>query len=547
MALGLYIAASLGLFGIPVLGHIGTSYIGWDSNDPKFMIWCMSWWPHAVTHLTNPFHAPQMWAPSGANLAWDTSVPGLSLLAWPITASSGPVVSYNVLGLLAPALASWTAYLLCFELTEAPWPSFAGGLVFGFSPYEVGQLMNAMNLFFVALPPLAVLVVVRHAQARIRSFRFVLLLSLVLFGQFLISLEVFATMTLLGSIAMAVAFVATREFRRQLARTAGLICIAYGIVAIAASPYLYFVAWGPAPAFLTKPPNAARGSVDLLNFVTPTKLTWLGNGVAQSVSSRFTGFLHENGAYVGIPLLLIVVWFAIEQRRSVAGKVVPSVLLAAALLALGPRLKVLGKASVVMPWRLAQGIPLIGRAIPARLTLFGFLAAAVALALWLARRPSRNYRWVLAVVALAAIFPNIGVATSTTALHSPAFFTSSLHDQVLYPQEMVLVIGHGRGAPLVWQALAGMSFRMPNGHGISEPLNFRNGYLASLFISLARPPTISRATLVRFLESHEVGAIVWDAGDPPESWSLLFSSLGMIPVPLGGVLFYQVPADIAPS
>src|SRR5438105_2407635 len=208
LVLALYLAASLLMFGLPVLPRMRSMFVGRGNTDVKFLIWCMKWWPHAISSGLNPFHATVVWAPNGANLAWDGGIPGLSLLGWPITATAGPVAAYNVLALLAPALAAWTAYLLCDDLTRAFWPSVAGGLVFGFSSYEVAQLGDAMNLFFVALVPLAVLLTVRYAQDRMTNVRFVTLVSAVLLGQFPISTEILATMALIVGIALVVALVA---------------------------------------------------------------------------------------------------------------------------------------------------------------------------------------------------------------------------------------------------------------------------------------------------------------------------------------------------
>ena len=124
----IYLDLSVCLFGIRVLAHPSTSYLGYP-RDPGFFIWCLEWWPWAILHGYNPFYSHLVWAPAGFDLTWTTSVPGLSLLAAPITLIFGPVVSYNILAIAGPALSAWTAYILCDCLVERFWPALFGGWV----------------------------------------------------------------------------------------------------------------------------------------------------------------------------------------------------------------------------------------------------------------------------------------------------------------------------------------------------------------------------------------------------------------------------------
>ena len=73
----------------------------------------------------NPLGTQLVYVPDGYNLAWSTPVPGLSIPLAPVTLLFGPVVTWNVVALLAPALSAWTAFLLCRHLTGADlalWP-----------------------------------------------------------------------------------------------------------------------------------------------------------------------------------------------------------------------------------------------------------------------------------------------------------------------------------------------------------------------------------------------------------------------------------------
>src|SRR5579872_5057273 len=138
MAFALYLAISIGFFGLNVIGSPARVYIGYDT-DPSVMMWFLTWWPHALTHNLNPFLTKVIWAPIGYNLAWATSMPGLSLLVSPITRQFGPVISYNLLCLMAPALNATAAFLLSTTLSRRVPVALTGGYIYGFSPFFLGH------------------------------------------------------------------------------------------------------------------------------------------------------------------------------------------------------------------------------------------------------------------------------------------------------------------------------------------------------------------------------------------------------------------------
>ena len=93
-ALGGYVLVSFFYLAIPVISHPGRDLIGYG-HDPDQFVWMLAWWPHAILDGANPFVTHAVWWPQGTNLAWDTSIPGLALLAAPVTLLGGPVLAYN--------------------------------------------------------------------------------------------------------------------------------------------------------------------------------------------------------------------------------------------------------------------------------------------------------------------------------------------------------------------------------------------------------------------------------------------------------------------
>src|SRR5262249_35752807 len=151
---------------IPVLPHFHRDLIG-TGGDPQLFVWSLAWWPHAVLHGENPFVTHALWAPHGSNLVWTTAVPGLPLLFAPVPPSAGDVAAYHTAAILLPALAAWSAFLLCRHVTRRFWPSLAGGYLFGFSSYLLAEELGHPHLSSVFLVPLAALVVLRFLESEL--------------------------------------------------------------------------------------------------------------------------------------------------------------------------------------------------------------------------------------------------------------------------------------------------------------------------------------------------------------------------------------------
>ena len=147
----------------------------------------------------------RVFAPAGVSLTWTAVIRGPALVMWPITKAFGSLVSYNLLMLLAPALAAWAAYLVCNRLTHAFWPSVVGGYLFGFSTYMIGQQASHVNLVLMFPVPLAVYLVVRRLEGSLGLIAFWGWLFLTLLALFSISTELFATTALFGGIAFLLA------------------------------------------------------------------------------------------------------------------------------------------------------------------------------------------------------------------------------------------------------------------------------------------------------------------------------------------------------
>ena len=148
--------------------------------------------------------------PRGVNLGtYNTQMPLLGVMAAPLTWIAGPVASLNLLLWLAFPLSATSMFFVLRRWSCRPVAAFTGGLLYGFSPYMVGQSTAHLHLTFVPLPPLIFLCLVELFVRRTGSaLRWGLALGLLAAGQFLISSEILVTTGLVAVIGLAVLAVA---------------------------------------------------------------------------------------------------------------------------------------------------------------------------------------------------------------------------------------------------------------------------------------------------------------------------------------------------
>ena len=537
-AFGIYLVASIAVWGLPVLRHLDRDCVGVCSSDTKLYVWAMAWMQHAVTHGLDPLFSTAVWAPQGTNLTWVTTLPGPSFVMAPITGALGPLVSENLLMLLAPALGAWAAYLLCRQATDRFWPALFGGAVFGFSTYMVQHMRAQLNLLLIFFMPLAAYLVVRRVRGSLGKIAFVLLLAAVLVGQFSDSSEMFASLAFFGGIAYAGALAFGGAWRRRLLRALPLVAAAYAIALVAVSPFLI-------KAFTDLPPEAVRpldlNSADLLSFLVPRATMLFGGAHFANVSRHFPGLSSDDTAYLGPAFLLILVLFAWDRRRERSTWLLLGFAAIPAVLALGPILHVHGVPKFSMPGKILAQVPLLQHALPERFPAYVWLVLAVASSLWLASGTGRLglLRYALVAVALVGLAPDLNAAPYHGTLTVPPFITEGTYQQQLAPGSTILVIPRQLGDDGVWQAYAGFWFNL--GRAYVGPLHPTDVVVLGPLLSDPQtiPPTGSR--FGEFIVAHEVKAIVIAEPVPSAMSDAVSHVLGVDPVSVGGVEIYHVP------
>jgi hypothetical protein len=534
----LYSLLSFLYFGLRPLAH-GSSYIG-SGGDPQIFIWSFAWWPHALLHGENPVVSHAIWAPTGVDLAWTTTVPGLALLFAPLTLAAGATASYDVAAVLAPAVSAWTAYLLCRRVTRRAWPALVGGYLFGFSSYMLGQEQGHLHMTAVFLVPLAALLVLRYLDGELDDRGLVVRLGPLLAFQLLLSTELLFTLSLAIASSLVLVFAFVPERRRRLATAVLPIAGSYGVAVVLTAPVVYYLvtdfqgqAFHPSQDF----------RADLLNFVVPTRFALVGYHWADSIASHFPGNDSERDAYLGVPALLAVVLHAWERRRSRGTYFLVAAFLLAVLASLGATLTVDGARVAPLPWEHVGYLPLFDNVLVPRLALYASLAVAVMVALWLASPRHRGLRVAVAVLAVAAIAPNVASSDWSTPFHLPRFFTAAAYRQCLAPGAIILPVPVSAGGSAnLWQVERDFRFRMAGGYLSSTPPPPFMAPPGIEHIALGAPPG-SVAAVRRYLAAKHVSVVVLDAG-AGEPWP---STLDRIARPhrVGGVVLYRVGGGAA--
>jgi hypothetical protein len=260
-------------------------------------------------------------------------------------------------------------------------------------------------------------------------------------------------------------------------------------------------------------------SNDPLNYLLPYEilpgrtLFWANRLPALHAYSDNAGY----DAYLGLPLILILVLQLRELRCRPYLKPLLLSLLVMVILSLGPTLHLANVATRLwLPWSLALDLPLIRQALPNRFSMYVALAAGLTAALWLsAARNGRERagRYALAALACLCLIPNTTMLRHWTPLPLQPFFEPQNVAASIEKDANVIILPYD-GPSLLWQWQSGMRFTQSGGYvGFTPLLEVENWPVVScLFTGKAGPSFES--DLSGFCVAHRVSAILVGPGTP---------------------------------
>jgi hypothetical protein len=447
------------------------------------------------------------------NLMWNTSMIFPALVLWPVTALFGPVVAYNVLITAGIALSAWFGFLAAQRFIDRLMPCFAAGLVYGFSPALIAQAMGHPHVMVALFPPIAlilgheILVRRRMHPAAAGALAGVAAAAQLLTGEELLAVTLLIAPMGVGVLAL-LALLHRGEMPPSLPYFAKATGAALGVFAVLAAYPLGFQFLGPQRVSGSLQPPDVYVS-DLLAFAVPSNLI------------HFTGNTTENGAYVGLPLLvLFAVGLVIGWSRPAIRWLGLTTLLIA-LLSLGPHLHINGYVTALpLPWAGVAHLPLMESALPSRLMAIAFLGIGIIAAFVYAATNSRLQRvatgFALVAGLAVVIVPWLPYPAQPAA--APAFFMPGGGVERMASGSVVLVTPFSSKVStdaMYWQATAGYRFRMPEGDAFTPGpyLGPRPSFMQSTLDALdaGRSVTPTREVLDLFkadLQAHGITAIV---------------------------------------
>lgn len=550
------------------------------ATDVQEEVWFLAQTPWAIIHGLNPFGNGLLNAPVGINLMDNTSMLILGLIGTPITLLLGPLATFNILLDFAFASSAFAFYLMVRRFVSWAPAAFLGGLLYGFSPFAIAEGTGHLFLVFNPVPPLIIVVLDRTLRTRQSSpLSGGILLGLCLIAQLYISSEMFASLVVMIAIAVGLYvgyWLSARpdfDYRRlvRFAVVAGLVSvlgIGYGAWMALVGPNHIS---GPAQS----PVALAGVSEDPVGWVVPTVNQRFNAGLAgvgdPLVADRAADWhvivdsTGENGSYIGIPLLLLLVVGALVLRRRRLVQALAAMAIAALILSLGSHLHLDGRLTPVrLPFLVLAHLPLFDSSVAARYALFFWLFAALIFAIVLesvrtffARGSGVGLAPLAGVMSCAlagmALLPLVPAwPYSATRWSSPAWF---LHAGRSLPAGSTVLVypmaSPGDSSAMIWQAEAHMDFKMPGGYAV-----FRSASGPGTFVPAVSPLQTAMALCTEgrelpltgpamrsLLVSWKIGYVVVPLSAPHQSCAESLFSRALGPATITeGVAFWRVGA-----
>ena len=288
------------------------------------------------------------------------------------------------------------------------------------------------------------------------------------------------------------------------------------------------------------PAGSFRFNTDLANLVVPTMAT-VGGWWTRHFVASFPGNDAERGAYLGVPLLVIVVLFAWSGRRRAGARFLVVGFALAVFLSLGVFLTVDGHESVRLAWDYLYSRPLFENVMPVRLMAYASLAAAVMTALYASSRFGPVWlRAAVTALAVLALVPNVSWSAWSRSPQVPRLFETSLYKKCIGHGENVLLLPFGTlGDGEIWQVRSGFWFNDAGGYISPYPPASYTQTLGVQQVATEKiPPDVGTNQVLQLVRLEHVTSIVVDA-HAYSLWAPVLRAFGR-PQEAGGAYIYRL-------
>jgi hypothetical protein len=483
-----------------------------NPNDADLFAWFLRYDATAVAHGRLPaLVTAAMNAPQGINVMWNTSVLLPGVLLTPVTLLLGPQTALTVLMTAGFAGSAASLFWVLRRWDVSIGAAALAGAVYGFSPALLQASIGHYNLQFAVLPPLIIDAGLRLCLRSRAPRRDGILLGLLVTAQLFTGEELLLLTGMAGLLMVAVlAAGRPQAVPGRIRPAAAGLGAAAGVTLLLGGYALWVQFFGP----LTQ-----RGSSftpdyfknDLASFVTPSGYLLFHTAASAAAAARYPGGPPEYLGYLGWPLLAVLAAGLVAFWRQPAVRATGVTLAVLGVLSLGGHPLVNGTvyAGVTLPWHWLESLPVVGAALPNRISVVadGVAAALLAFCLDQVRARSASVRWLAAgatAVAVLACLPLIPrPLPAAPAARLPAGWSAAFAALRLPPQSRVLVVPVPTAIQtdaLRWQADTGEPALLVGGYFVGPAWN-----------GLAYIDGNGVAVTTQYLDE------LWSGGPPPQA------------------------------
>jgi hypothetical protein len=448
-----------------------------DITDVNLFAWFIRYSAESVAHGSLPALATTaMNAPHGINLMWNTSLLLPGVLLTPVTLLAGPQTSLTLLLTLGFAGSAAALYWVLRRWGVRIGPAALGGAVYGFSPAMLASSVGHYHLEFAVLPPLMIDAGLRIVTGRGHAVKTGIWLGLLVAAQFFIGEELLVdTVVTAGVVLIVMAVMVPHAVAGRVRRSVTGLATA-AVIAVVICAYALWVQFHGPLAEHGSPWNGNHYRNRAASFVTPAGNTLLHRPSGAAALAAHPARLSEYVAYLGYPLLVLLIVAAVVCWRDMRIRVAAVACAVLEILSLGGTQVVRGITvpSVLLPWHWLAHLPVLTQMLPDRLSLLadGLAAVVLAVSLDLALSASEQPWWrrqgIPVALTVIAVVPLIPVPVHTTeAAAGPAGYRAAFTRLALSRDARVLIVPVPYGSvwqPLRWYAETGYPGSMNGGY-----------------------------------------------------------------------------------
>ncbi len=441
-----------------------------DPGDVDQFAWFVRYSATAISHGRLPaLVTTAMNAPRGISVMWNTTFLFPGIVLSPVTLLVSPQVTLTIVLTLGFAGSAASLFWVLRRWGASMTAAALGGALYGFSPALLDAGIGHYNFQLAVAPPLMIHALLQIVTGRGNAVRTGAWMGLLIAAQLFTGEELLADTAVVGLVIVVVLAAshprAVRERARDIASGLGV----SAAVVLLISGYALWVQ--------LRGPLSQHGSWETLGtftnhlsgFVTPPGSLFFHTRASPTTASTGTGYLPEYLAYLGWPLIVVLVAATIRYWRDPKVRIMAvtcAVLEVFSLGGVGRKFFGFHYPGPLLPWHWLQSLPVVGAILPDRFSILadGAAAAVLAFALDLARSAAPGAsdwrrRSLPLAVAVLALLPLVPLPMPTeTVTQVPAGWQAAFARLRLPASAPVLVVpvpqSH-RTEPLRWQADTG--------------------------------------------------------------------------------------------